>query len=131
MKCPRIRAEPAPRFQQTELYVRNICLATSFSPQDYIPLCYQPLHTMSSYESEQEEIAPGDIVAVRHGQKGRQEGLVIGSHIDYHGRQIIEVQLENEVYKAWYPTVTRVKRTLYTRPHTVVKPRTIERRIYW
>ena len=26
---------------------------------------------------------PGDIVAVRHGVKGRQEGLVIGSHIDY------------------------------------------------
>lgn len=36
---------------------------------------------MSSYEYE--EIVPGDIVAVRHGIKGRQEGLVVGSHIDY------------------------------------------------
>lgn len=36
---------------------------------------------MSSYEYE--EIVPGDIVAVRHGIKGRQEGLVVGSHVDY------------------------------------------------
>ncbi|KAF9463072.1 hypothetical protein BDZ94DRAFT_1260000 [Collybia nuda] len=83
---------------------------------------------MSSYE---EDITPGDIVAVRHGMKGRQEGLVIGSHIDHHGRQIIEVQLENEVYKAWYPTVTRVRRTIsYSRP-SAHKQRTVERRIYW
>jgi len=32
---------------------------------------------------EYEEIIPGDIVAVRHGTKGRQEGLVVGSHVDY------------------------------------------------
>ena len=63
------------------------------------------------------------------------------------GRQIVEVQFEpGEVYNAWYtqlplhhllvaepmmrrryPTVTRVKRTVYTRP----KQRTIERHIYW
>ena len=73
---------------------------------------------------------PGDIVAVRHGIKGRQEGLVIGSHIDYQGRQVVEVQLEGEVYHAWYPSVTRVKRTIaYTRPSP--NRRTIERRIYW
>ena len=65
---------------------------------------------------------PGDIVAVRHGIKGRQEGLVIGSYFDYavrpstalffkfselnyyfhiQGRQIIEVQLEGELFHAW------------------------------
>ena len=32
-----------------------------------------------------------------------------------------------EVVHTWYPTVTRVKRTIYTRP----KPRTIERHVYW
>ncbi|TFK43935.1 hypothetical protein BDQ12DRAFT_596047, partial [Crucibulum laeve] len=74
---------------------------------------------------------PGDIVAVRHGIKGRQEGLVVGSHWDYAGRQIIEVQLEGEVWHAWYPTVTRVKRTVsYSRP-AVDRRRTVERRIYW
>ncbi|KAL6307146.1 hypothetical protein BKA93DRAFT_823610 [Sparassis latifolia] len=82
--------------------------------------------------SSDESIAPGDIVAVQHGQYGRKEGLVIGSHIDYAGRQIVEVQLgPEEVYHAWYPTVTRVKRTIsYTRP-TVPKHRTIERMVYW
>ncbi|KAF5322120.1 hypothetical protein D9619_000226 [Psilocybe cf. subviscida] len=76
-------------------------------------------------------IVPGDIVAVRHGVKGRQEGLVIGSHIDYAGRQIIEVQLDGELYNAFYPTVTRVRRTIsYTRP-AIDRRRTIERRVYW
>ncbi|KDR84235.1 hypothetical protein GALMADRAFT_236919 [Galerina marginata CBS 339.88] len=76
-------------------------------------------------------IAPGDVVAVRHGMKGRQEGLVIGSHIDYAGRQVIEVQLDGEVYHAWYPSVTRVRRTIsYTRP-TPNRHRTIDRRVYW
>ncbi|XP_006456853.1 hypothetical protein AGABI2DRAFT_78494 [Agaricus bisporus var. bisporus H97] len=83
---------------------------------------------MSSYDYE--EIVPGDLVAVRHGIKGRQEGLVVGSHIDYAGRQIIEVQLENEVYHAWHPTVTRVKRVV-SYSHPVPRARTIERRIYW
>ncbi|RDB20035.1 hypothetical protein Hypma_012984 [Hypsizygus marmoreus] len=83
---------------------------------------------MSSYD---EDITPGDIVAVRHGLKGRQEGLVIGSHVDRLGRQIIEVQLENEVYRALYPQVTHVRRTIsYTRP-SPNKQRTVERRIYW
>ncbi|KAF9000237.1 hypothetical protein BDQ17DRAFT_1543276 [Cyathus striatus] len=79
-----------------------------------------------------EDISPGDIVAVRHGLKGRQEGLVIGSHIDYQGRQIIEVQLENEVWHAWYPTVTRVQRVVSYRP-SLPEPRrrTVERHIYW
>ncbi|KAF9448962.1 hypothetical protein P691DRAFT_589644 [Macrolepiota fuliginosa MF-IS2] len=84
---------------------------------------------MSSYEYE--EIQAGDIVAVRHGTRGRQEGLVIGSHVDYSGRQIIEVQLEGEVYNAWYPTVTRVKRVVsYHRPTPRART-TVERRIYW
>ncbi|KAL9713198.1 hypothetical protein Ac2012v2_004439 [Leucoagaricus gongylophorus] len=79
---------------------------------------------------EYEEIIPGDIVAVRHGTKGRQEGLVVGSHVDYQGRQIIEVQLDSEVYHAWYPTVTRVKRIVSHHP-VAPRARTIERRIYW
>jgi hypothetical protein len=99
---------------------------------------------------------PGDIVTVNHGNYGRREGLVIGSHIDYavrplpvvrvsflihlpafsfffsplriQGRQIVEVQFEpGDIYHAWYPSVTRVKRTIYTRP----KPRTVERHVYW
>ncbi|KAK0491557.1 hypothetical protein IW261DRAFT_1438320 [Armillaria novae-zelandiae] len=82
--------------------------------------------------SSSDEIIPGDIVAVQHAYSGRREGLVIGSHVDYAGRQIVEVQLDGgEMYQAWYPTVTRVKRTIsYSRP-SYVKPRTIERRIYW
>ncbi|KAF9498637.1 hypothetical protein BDN71DRAFT_1587310 [Pleurotus eryngii] len=78
-----------------------------------------------------DDIVLGDIVAVNHGTYGRTEGLVIGSHVDYAGRQIIEVQLQpGEVYNAWYPSVTRVKRTIsYTRPQA--SRRTIERRIYW
>ncbi|OBZ70343.1 hypothetical protein A0H81_09764 [Grifola frondosa] len=73
---------------------------------------------MSSYPGSSEDIARGDIVAIQHGQYGRREGLVIGSHIDYAGRQIVEVQLEpGEIYNAWYPTVTRVKRTIsYAHP---------------
>ncbi|KII94692.1 hypothetical protein PLICRDRAFT_33506 [Plicaturopsis crispa FD-325 SS-3] len=79
-----------------------------------------------------DEIIPGDIVAVQHGLIGRTEGLVVGSHIDYAGRQIVEVQLApGDIYHAWYPTVTRVKRTIsYSRPQ-LPKARTIERRIYW
>ncbi|KAK0447745.1 hypothetical protein EV421DRAFT_1787881 [Armillaria borealis] len=52
--------------------------------------------------STSEEIIPGDIVAVQHAYSGRREGLVIGSHLDYAGRQIVEVQLDGgEVYQAW------------------------------
>ncbi|KIO12530.1 hypothetical protein M404DRAFT_124479 [Pisolithus tinctorius Marx 270] len=77
------------------------------------------------------EITPGDIVAVNHDRYGRKEGLVVGSFTDSLGRQILEVQLEaGEMYRAWYPTVTRVKRTItYSRP--VTKQRTVERQIYW
>ncbi|PFH50171.1 hypothetical protein AMATHDRAFT_61665 [Amanita thiersii Skay4041] len=78
----------------------------------------------------EDEIAPGDIVAVRHGLKGRQEGLVIGSHIDYLGRQIIEVQLDSEVHHALHHTVTRVRRISYSRPSNS-RVRTIERKVYW
>ncbi|KAF8842667.1 hypothetical protein BDN67DRAFT_1009514 [Paxillus ammoniavirescens] len=92
---------------------------------------------MATYEKIEEyrpvsgEITPGDLVAVNHDRYGRKEGLVVGSFTDFAGRQILEVQLEaNEIYQAWYPTVTRVKRTVsYTRP--ALKQRTVERRIYW
>ncbi|KAG6853134.1 hypothetical protein C0991_006614 [Blastosporella zonata] len=88
---------------------------------------------MALYDSYDEDIVPGDIVAVRHGVKGRQEGLVIGSHIDYAGRQVIEVQLEAEVYRVLYPQVTRVRRTISYRPSLAGphKVRTIERRVLW
>ncbi|KIP06163.1 hypothetical protein PHLGIDRAFT_19521 [Phlebiopsis gigantea 11061_1 CR5-6] len=82
--------------------------------------------------SADDSILPGDIVAVNHGIYGRKEGLVVGSHVDYAGRQVVEVQLEpGEVYHAWYPSVTRVRRTttyLSPAPHKV---RTVERRVYW
>ncbi|KAJ8518885.1 hypothetical protein ONZ45_g4113 [Pleurotus djamor] len=86
---------------------------------------------MSSVFGSSEEIVLGDIVAVNHGSYGRTEGLVIGTHVDYAGRQIVEVQLQpGEIYNAWYPTVTRVKRTIsYTRPQP--RHRTVERRIYY
>ncbi|KAI0650373.1 hypothetical protein C8Q79DRAFT_943353 [Trametes meyenii] len=89
-----------------------------------------PTTAMSTYVSD--DIVPGDIVAVQHSISGRREGLVVGSHVDYAGRQIVEVQLEpGEIYHAWYPTVTRVRRTIqYTRPAPAHK-RTIERTIYW
>jgi hypothetical protein len=49
-------------------------------------------------------------------------------HFISQGRQIVEVQFEpGDIYHAWYPSVTRVKRTIYTRP----KPRTVERHVYW
>lgn len=94
---------------------------------------------MATYERIEEfktvppsgEITPGDIVSVNHDRYGREEGLVVGSFTDSVGRQILEVQLEaGELYRAWYPTVTRVRRTItYTRP--VTKQRTVERQIYW
>ncbi|KAH7916242.1 hypothetical protein BJ138DRAFT_1108891 [Hygrophoropsis aurantiaca] len=80
------------------------------------------------------EITPGDIVAVNHDRYGRREGLVVGQYTDYAGRQILEVQIEpNEIYQAWYPTVTRVRRTVsYTRPTVPkIRERAVERRIYW
>ncbi|KAF8638625.1 hypothetical protein AX17_002166 [Amanita inopinata Kibby_2008] len=83
---------------------------------------------MTNFE---DEIAPGDIVAVRHGLKGKQEGLVISSHYDYLNRQVVVVQLESEVYHALYPTVTRVKRTVHYSRANPSRPKTIERRIYW
>ncbi|THG93653.1 hypothetical protein EW145_g8318 [Phellinidium pouzarii] len=77
-----------------------------------------------------DDIVLGDIVAVNHGMYGRKEGLVVGSTIDYAGRQVVEIQFEpGEVYKTWYPNVRRVRRTVsYSNP---VKHRAIERTIYW
>ncbi|KAK7696128.1 hypothetical protein QCA50_000773 [Cerrena zonata] len=80
---------------------------------------------------EDDSIVPGDIVTVNNGQ-GRREGMVVGSHMDYAGRQIVEVQLEpGNVYHAWYPTVTRVKRTISYSGATPHKARTVQRTIYW
>jgi len=81
--------------------------------------------------AESDEIVPGDIVAVHHGNYGRKEGLVIGSYTDFAGRQIVAVQLDSEVYNAWYPTITRVKRTISVARPAANRQRTIERRIYW
>jgi hypothetical protein len=50
---------------------------------------------MATYEIE--DITAGDIVAVRHGTKGRQEGLVIGSHIDYHVSTWTNVLLREKI----------------------------------
>jgi len=84
---------------------------------------------MGTYD---DEIAPGDIVAVRHGFKGRTEGLVIGSYLDYKGRQVIEVQLDdNLVRMAFPPEVTRVRRTLHYSLPGPHRTRTVERRVYW
>ncbi|TFK46933.1 hypothetical protein OE88DRAFT_1666730 [Heliocybe sulcata] len=78
---------------------------------------------------DNDDIAPGDIVAVQHSQYGKREGLVVGSHYDYAGRLVVEVQMEpGEVYHTWAPTVTRIRRTVYRTP---TKHRTVERHIYW
>jgi hypothetical protein len=42
-----------------------------------------PTTMTTSTQLNSTRLQPGDIVAVRHGLKGRQEGLVIGSHYDY------------------------------------------------
>ncbi|KDQ64110.1 hypothetical protein JAAARDRAFT_27734 [Jaapia argillacea MUCL 33604] len=77
------------------------------------------------------DIQPGDIVAVHHGPYGRREGLVVGAHYDYTGRQVLEVQMEpGEVIRTWSPQVTRIKRTIYRAPQTHGQ-RTVERHIYW
>jgi len=74
-------------------------------------------------------IAAGDVVAVNVPHVGKKEGLVVGSHYDYMGRQILEIRFDaGDYYRAWYPTVTRVKRTVYTIPS---QSRTIERTVYW
>ncbi|KAJ3478470.1 hypothetical protein NLI96_g9735 [Meripilus lineatus] len=78
-----------------------------------------------------DDIIPGDIVSVNHGTYGRREGLVVGSHTDYAGRQILEVQMEpGDIYHAWYPTVHRVRRTVSYQP-ALPKARTVQRTIYW
>jgi len=83
--------------------------------------------------SSDDSIYPGDIVAVNNGL-GRREGLVVGSHTDHLGRQIVEVQLDSQVVNYWYPHVTRVvrKQRVVSYDHPV-RPayRTVERRIMW
>ncbi|KIJ57177.1 hypothetical protein M422DRAFT_23275 [Sphaerobolus stellatus SS14] len=77
-----------------------------------------------------ELIIPGDYVVVS--RYGSREGLVIGSHYDSLGRHILEVEFEpRNVYHAYYPTVTRVRRT--TTYYTTIPERRniVERRVYW
>ncbi|EJD36941.1 hypothetical protein AURDEDRAFT_188227 [Auricularia subglabra TFB-10046 SS5] len=77
------------------------------------------------------DVAAGDIVSVTT-PSGKREGLVVGSHVDFNGRHILEIQFEpGAFYNAWYPTVTRVRRTTYTVPSYAGAQRTIERRVYW
>ncbi|KAF9516783.1 hypothetical protein BS47DRAFT_1340414 [Hydnum rufescens UP504] len=77
------------------------------------------------------DIIPGDVVAVNVQSVGRREGLVIGQHIDYAGRIILEVQFEpGDYYHAWYPTVTRIRRTTYIHPPQP-RTRTIEKHVYY
>ncbi|PAV21409.1 hypothetical protein PNOK_0403600 [Pyrrhoderma noxium] len=77
-----------------------------------------------------DDILPGDIVAVNHGMYGRREGLVVGSTVDYAGRQVVEVQFEpGEIFKTSYPNVRRIRRTVsYSAPS---RHRVIERSVYW
>ncbi|KAG9317328.1 kinase-like domain-containing protein, partial [Chiua virens] len=74
---------------------------------------------MSTYEKFEEfrsvpiagEITPGDIVAVSHDRYGRKEGLVVGSFTD----NLFNLTQVNEIYQAWYPTVTRLSERLQRR----------------
>jgi len=78
-----------------------------------------------------EEYFPGDFVAVSVREFGRREGMVMGTHYDPFGRHYVEVRFDNnDYYNAWYPTVTRVRRTTYYLP-PVQRTTTVERRIYW
>ncbi|KAI0089220.1 hypothetical protein BDY19DRAFT_944748 [Irpex rosettiformis] len=99
-------------------------------PQDSLKT---PHSAALSSSMSDESIIPGDIVLVNHGHYGRKEGLVVGSHYDYAGRQVVEVQLEpGEIYNAWLPTVTRVRRTTYySSPPPPKRVATVERRVYW
>jgi hypothetical protein len=40
-------------------------------------------HYLRMYSPRPRVSQPGDIVALNHGNYGRTEGLVVGSHIDY------------------------------------------------
>jgi hypothetical protein len=48
-----------------------------------LPLLSPILYPCLVHDHDLSHRQPGDIVAIRHGIKGRQEGLVIGSHFDY------------------------------------------------
>ncbi|KAB5595412.1 hypothetical protein CTheo_1089 [Ceratobasidium theobromae] len=96
--------------------------------------CHSSLPHSSHNTLEMEvatDIIPGDIVAVNV-DHGRREGLVVGHHYDALGRHIVEVQLEGypSYYHAWYPTVTRIRRTTtYHQP--AVRYRHVDRHVYY
>ncbi|KAG8956592.1 hypothetical protein FRC04_000070 [Tulasnella sp. 424] len=86
------------------------------------------------------DFLPGDVVAVNTPTHGKREGLVVGTHFDNVGRQIVEIQFDRpgDYYHAWHPLVTRVRR--YTQgslpyghwhaPHHHDR-RTIERHVHY
>ncbi|KAF8317820.1 uncharacterized protein EI90DRAFT_3133577 [Cantharellus anzutake] len=95
------------------------------------------------------DVLTGDIVSVNLPTVGHREGRVIGQHIDYAGRLIVQVQFEpGNYYNAWWdafttashlsspdiltvraPTVTRVRRTTYINGPRVTQ-QVIERTYY-
>ncbi|KAF8300139.1 hypothetical protein DL93DRAFT_2173458 [Clavulina sp. PMI_390] len=77
-------------------------------------------------------IIPGDEVSVPVSPFGYQkEGTVIGQYVDHLGRLILKVQFEpNNYYNAWYPTVTRIRRTR-TVIHPIHTQKTIEKHVYY
>jgi len=74
------------------------------------------------------EVLTGDFVSVNLPTVGHREGRVIGQHIDYAGRLVVQVQFEpGYYYNAWAPNVTRVRRTTYINPVPHVTQQVIER----
>ncbi|KIO15542.1 hypothetical protein M407DRAFT_34865 [Tulasnella calospora MUT 4182] len=49
------------------------------------------------------DFLPGDVVAVNTPTHGQREGLVVGTHLDNVGRQIVEIQFDRpgDYYYAW------------------------------
>ncbi|KAG8975354.1 hypothetical protein FRB90_009556, partial [Tulasnella sp. 427] len=80
---------------------------------------------------------PGDVVAVNTPNSGKREGLVVGTHFDNVGRQIVEIQFDRpgDYYYAWHPLVTRVRRYANTLPYHHYHPRqdrrTLERHVHY
>ncbi|KAF8324599.1 uncharacterized protein EI90DRAFT_3129774 [Cantharellus anzutake] len=53
------------------------------------------------------DVLTGDIVSVNLPTVGHREGRVIGQHIDYAGRLIVQVQFEpGNYYNAWWDAFT-------------------------
>jgi len=86
--------------------------------------------------SQASDVVPGDIVAVNvpTGQTVRKEGLVVGTHYDHTGRQILEIQFDRGEYiHAPRSHVQKVRRTTYYNYAALpaVTRRYIERYVDW